>query len=406
MKDTGKVTESQMKYIDEFSLKYDILTHHEDARLAYVADKCNDERYRRVTFRTRAFEWQTGRHTVTLLDTPGFYPYIKSAIKGMSMSDYAALVVCVQGYERSWSKAMLAYGMGIRRMAVLVNKVDLIGYCEKRFMEVKVACVAKLIEIGFKEQDLNFIPISVLENQNILKTSDKMKWYKGLTFLDYIDSLECPLKRLDAPFRFQILKVERISGAGLVISGRVMSGTITEGQTITCMPGNFITQIKSLQSWHTPISYASAGDFIGLKSSHHTRYSLNRCTYIHAHAHAHTDTTLARSMLCVIHTLQSDIVLKVGVTGVVYVSRSRSPATVLDILHRLDKANDDIVEYRPDSIQLDCRYVVVLHLHNSLQACSRDAYGKMSSIVYMHSGEHVASGYAIEVYDKDGKSIE
>jgi elongation factor 1-alpha len=136
-------------------------------------------------------------------------------ITGTSQADVAILVIsAAQGeFEVGISKhgqtrehALLAYTLGVRNIVVVVNKMDekSVQFSEQRYEEVKSEASAFLKKIGYKAEEVPFIPISGWGGDNMITKSDKMPWWKGPTLIDALDSLQEPKRPADKPLRIPI----------------------------------------------------------------------------------------------------------------------------------------------------------------------------------------------------------
>jgi elongation factor 1-alpha len=103
--------------------------------------------------------------------------------------------------------ALLAFTLGIRNVIVCVNKMDRTtpkNYDEVRFNEIKSEATNFLKKVGFKEDNMQFIPISGFLGENLIEKSDKMPWYKGHCLTDAIDILAPPVRPSDRPLRLPL----------------------------------------------------------------------------------------------------------------------------------------------------------------------------------------------------------
>ncbi|MEK0340443.1 MAG: EF-Tu/IF-2/RF-3 family GTPase, partial [Nitrosopumilus sp.] len=122
----------------------------------------------------------------------------------------------------------------------------------------------KLIKsVGYKLENVAFIPVSGWKGDNLVKKSENMPWYTGKTLLLAFDDFTIPEKPIGKPLRVPIQDVYTITGVGTVPVGRVETGTMKAGDKIIVMPSGATGEIKSIETHHTEMPSAEAGDNIG-----------------------------------------------------------------------------------------------------------------------------------------------
>jgi len=150
-------------------------------------------------------------------------------------------------------------------MIVLVNKMDSesVNWSQDRFNEIKENVVNFLKRIGWKTDDILFVPISGWCGDNMLEPSPNMPWYKGVTLLAALDSVYEPERPSDKPLRVPLQDVYKIGGIGTVPVGRVETGVMKPGMTVVFAPVGLTTEVKSIEMHHEQILEATPGDNIG-----------------------------------------------------------------------------------------------------------------------------------------------
>jgi elongation factor 1-alpha len=195
-------------------------------------------------------------------------------ITGTSQADVAILVIAAgkgefeagideQGQTRE--HALLAFTLGVKQIIIAVNKMDSdsVNYSEARFNEIKEAVSGFLKRIGYKPDDVPFVPISAWNGDNLAEPSTKMPWYKGKTLIGTIDSIKEPERPVDKPLRVPLQDVYKIGGIGTVPVGRVETGVMKPGMSVVFAPAGVTTEVKSIEMHHEQISEAKPGDNIG-----------------------------------------------------------------------------------------------------------------------------------------------
>jgi elongation factor 1-alpha len=243
-------------------------------KYAWVLDKLKAERERGITIDIALWKFTTAKFEFTIIDAPGHRDFIKNMITGTSQADVALLVVSSakgefeagideQGQTRE--HALLAYTLGVKQMIVIVNKMDSdsVNWSEERYKEIKESVTQFLKRIGWKTDDIQFIPISGWTGDNMLEASPHMGWYKGNTLLAALDTVQEPERPSDKPLRVPLQDVYKIGGIGTVPVGRVETGTMKPGMNVVFAPVGLTTEVKSIEMHHEQVAEAIPGDNIG-----------------------------------------------------------------------------------------------------------------------------------------------
>jgi elongation factor 1-alpha len=243
-------------------------------KYAWVLDKLKAERERGITIDIALWKFETDKSVFTIIDAPGHRDFIKNMITGTSQADAAILIIASgQGeFEAGISKegqtrehALLAFTMGVKQMIVAVNKMDdkSVNWSEERFLEIKKEMSDYLKKIGYNPDKIPFIPISGWHGDNMLESSDNMKWYKGPTLIAALDNLDQPKRPKEKPLRLPLQDVYKIGGIGTVPVGRVETGVLRPGMVLTFAPMNVTTECKSVEMHHEALTEAEPGDNVG-----------------------------------------------------------------------------------------------------------------------------------------------
>src|SRR3989338_7689715 len=176
MFDTGAVSEQEMTKLKAETAKYG----KAGFEFAYVMDSIKEERERGVTIDLSYKKILTQKYQVTIIDAPGHRDFVKNMITGASQADAAFLVIAApagvqpQTTEHIW----LLRTMGVKNVAVIINKMDAVEYKEDKFNKVKEE-VGKLLQgVGIKLETTPFIACSGLKGDNVVKKSENIPWYK------------------------------------------------------------------------------------------------------------------------------------------------------------------------------------------------------------------------------------
>jgi elongation factor 1-alpha len=243
-------------------------------KYAWVLDKLKAERERGITIDIALWKFETKKFYFTIIDAPGHRDFIKNMITGTSQADCAILMIpaATGEFEAAYAKtgqlrehALLAFTLGVKQMIVGVNKMDekTVAYSESRFNEIKDEVSKFLTKVGYKGETIPFVPISGWAGDNLIDRSDNMKWYKGPILLEALDAIIPPKRPNDLPLRLPLQDVYKIGGIGTVPVGRVETGILKPGMTVTFSPAQVSTEVKSVEMHHEQLESAQPGDNVG-----------------------------------------------------------------------------------------------------------------------------------------------
>lgn len=243
-------------------------------KYAWVMDKLKSERDRGITIDISLWQFETPKFHFTIIDAPGHRDFIKNMITGTSQADCALLMIASPRgeFESGISKdgqtrehALLAYTLGVKQMIVCCNKIDeqTVKYSEERFNEIKKEVSDFIKKVGYKPENVPFIPISGWDGDNLLEKSPNTPWYKGPTLIQALDQIEPPKRPTDKPLRLPLQDVYKIGGVGTVPVGRVETGILKLGMNITFAPSNIKTDVRSVERHHENVPEAIPGDNVG-----------------------------------------------------------------------------------------------------------------------------------------------
>jgi elongation factor 1-alpha len=243
-------------------------------KYAWVLDKLKAERERGITIDIALWKFETKKFYFTIIDAPGHRDFIKNMITGTSQADVAILMIpaATGEFEAAYAKtgqlrehALLAFTLGVKQMIVAVNKMDekTVNYAESRYNEIKDEVSKFLTKIGYKGDTVPFVPVSGFNGDNLIERSSNMPWYKGPILLEVLDAIVPPKRPTDLPLRLPLQDVYKIGGIGTVPVGRVETGILKPGMTVTFSPAGLSTEVKSVEMHHEMLESAEPGDNVG-----------------------------------------------------------------------------------------------------------------------------------------------
>jgi len=138
-----------------------------------------------------------------------------------------------------------------------------VNWSEARYNEIKNEVSNFLKKIGYNPEKIPFVPISGWLGDNMLEKSTNLTWYKGPTLLESLDGVEPPKRPSDKPLRLPLQDVYKIGGIGTVPVGRVETGILKPGMSVTFAPAGVTTEVKSVEMHHEALTEAKPGDNVG-----------------------------------------------------------------------------------------------------------------------------------------------
>ena len=235
---------------------------------AFLMDAMQAERDQGITIDTSQIWFKTDKRDYTIIDAPGHKEFLKNMITGAAQSDAAVLVIdAAEGVrEQSRRHGYLLHLLGVRQIAVAVNKMDAVGYREDVFAEIETEYRSYLGSIGV--QPTYVIPVSAREGDNIANRSDEMTWYDGPAVVEALDSFTIPASHLDRPLRLPIQDVYKFD-TRRILAGRIESGRLHVGDELLFSPTNKTAKVVSIETWPDVASEikpqaAQAGQSVGI----------------------------------------------------------------------------------------------------------------------------------------------
>lgn len=283
--------------------------------LAWVMDNLKEERERGVTIDVAHKKFDTDKYYFTIIDAPGHRDFVKNMITGASQAD-AAILTCsaIEGPQAQTKEhVFLSKTLGIDQLIVAVNKMDAVDYSEEKF-NAAVEGVTKLTKlIGFKDDQVKFVPVSAYEGKNIKVKAEEMGWYNGPTLLEAVDMFELPSKPTDKPLRVPIQDVYSITGIGTVPVGKVETGILKPGMAIHFNPSNKTAEVKSIEMHHEELPKAEPGDNCGFNCRGLGKNDIRRGD---VGAEPGTPATVAKTFTAQVIVLNHPSVITAGYTPV------------------------------------------------------------------------------------------
>jgi len=389
--DSGAIREDQLRKLKEEAKE----KGKETFEFAFVMDRLKEERERGLTIDIMHQKFETGKYYFTIIDAPGHRDFIKNMITGTSEADGAILVVSAKEgpQEQTKEHIFLAKILGVDQLIVAINKMDTVNYDEKRFNEVKEEVIKLLKAVGYKVEDILFIPISAYNGDNVVKKSDKTPWYKGPTVVEALDQFKEPERPIDKPLRIPIQDVYSISGVGTVPVGRVETGVLKKGDKVVFVPSGVTGEVKSIEMHHEEIPEAKPGDNIGFNVRGVAKDQIKRGDVA---AHPDSAPKPVKEFTAQIIVLNHPTVISKGYTPVVHAHTAQVACQFVEILKKLDPKTGQVLQENPDFIKTGDAAIVKLKPLKPFVIEKQKDIPQLARFAIRDMGMTVAAGVCID----------
>ena len=248
--DTGSLPEGKLEQVKETCRR-----NSKPFEYAFLLDALKDEQSQGITIDTARCFFKTEKRDYIILDAPGHIEFLKNMITGASRAEAALLMIDAKEgvQENSRRHAYMLSMLGIRQIAVVINKMDLVDYDEGVFERVKAEYLEFLKQINVTPKVV--VPASSFMGENIIQQSDKMPWYDGMCILEVLDHFESEQAHEDQPFRMPVQDVYKFTRNGddrRIVAGTIETGTIRAGQEVVFYPSGKKSHVKNIEVFNAP----------------------------------------------------------------------------------------------------------------------------------------------------------
>ena len=235
---------------------------------AFLLDALKDEQAQGITIDSARCFFKSARRDYIIIDAPGHVEFLKNMISGAARASAALLVIDAKEGVRENSRrhGYLLSMLGIKQVAVCVNKMDLADYEQATFDRIRAEYAAFLERVGIVAR--GFIPIAAREGDNLIASSGRMTWYDGPTILEMLDSFNREVSPVDAPLRLPVQDIYKFTAQGddrRIVAGRIETGTVRVGDEVIFLPSGKRNTVVSVEEFTAASrGEAHAGESIGL----------------------------------------------------------------------------------------------------------------------------------------------
>ncbi|HWA28639.1 MAG TPA: GTP-binding protein [Lacunisphaera sp.] len=243
--------------------------------LANLTDGLRAEREQGITIDVAYRYFATPRRKFIIADTPGHVQYTRNMVTGASTANLAIVLVDARAgvIEQSRRHTAIASLLRIPHLVVAINKMDLVGWSEARYNEIREQFEEFLPRLDIK--DVKFIPLSALNGDNVVTPSPHTPWYVGPTLLGHLETVHIASDWNLNAFRLPVQWVNRPNNPTdprlhdfRGFSGQIAGGIVKTGQKVMALPGGVISTVKEIHTYEGPVTEAFCPQSVSVVLEH------------------------------------------------------------------------------------------------------------------------------------------
>jgi bifunctional enzyme CysN/CysC len=225
---------------------------------SFITDGLKAEREQGITIDVAYRYFATSKRRFIIADTPGHEQYTRNMATGASTADLAVILIDARLGVLTQSKrhGFISSLLGVPRLVVAVNKMDLVGYDQDVFERIKDEYTDFATRLGFG--DLTFIPVSALRGDNVVHKSRRMPWFDGIPLLTHLENVYVGGDRNLIDFRFPVQRVVRPDQSFRGYSGQIAAGVVRPGDEIVVLPSGKRSRVTRIVTYDGDLAYAFA----------------------------------------------------------------------------------------------------------------------------------------------------
>ncbi|XXG86883.1 hypothetical protein AAC387_Pa11g1705 [Persea americana] len=347
---------------------------------AWAMDESAEERERGVTMTVAVAFFDTKKYHVVVLDSPGHKDFVPNMISGATQADAAILVID----------------------ASVVNKMDAVNYSQERFDFIKARLGPFLRSCGFKESSVAWIPLSAMENQNLVTVASEAQlssWYQGLYLLDAIDSFKPPVRDISKPLRMPICDVTESHSSGRVAAtGKLEAGAIRNGSKVLVLPSGNSATVQSMEHDSRKCSVAKAGDNVSVRLEGVEGSSLTAGAVL-----CHPDFPVAIAICLELKVLVLDVSMPILIGSQVefHVHHAKEAARVAKILSVIDPKTGKVSKKAPRCVIAKQSAVIEVVLDRAVCVEEFSECKALGRVFLRAAGKTIAVGIISQIIEQD-----
>jgi sulfate adenylyltransferase subunit 1 len=259
--DSKQIYEDQLAAVHSDSQR--VGTTGEKPDLALLVDGLQAEREQGITIDVAYRYFSTQKRKFIIADTPGHEQYTRNMATGASTCDVAVILIDARKgvLDQTRRHSFIANLLDIRHFVVAVNKMDLVDYSQQRFEEIRDEYLA-FSENLQGDTNIQILPLSALEGDNVVDQSEKMGWYQGAPLLDILETVDIEQQKGAGEFRLPVQYVNRPNLDFRGFAGTIASGSITVGDEVKALPSGKRSKVARIVTFDGDLPTARAGQSI------------------------------------------------------------------------------------------------------------------------------------------------
>jgi bifunctional enzyme CysN/CysC len=357
--------------------------------LSLLTDGLRAEREQGITIDVAYRYFSTPRRKFIIADAPGHEQYTRNMATGSSTAELAVILVDARkGVLRQTRRhTLIAWLLGIRRMIVAINKMDLINFDEETFRSIR-AQFGKFGE-SLRNTEFHYVPLSALSGENISSSNGSMPWYEGPSLLELLETLPTKFE-VGQQLRFPVQMVIRPNQDFRGYAGQVGSGTVKKGQEVIALPSQQRTTIKEVLHYTEQLEEASPPQSVVLTTADHIDLGRGDML-VSADAPPVRSTKVTAYLIWTSHTpLRNDTRYLIKHTTRVLCGRVSGLNHKIDI-NTLEKIDSDTLQFNEiGEVQIDLQTPIFCDPYDS-NRCTGSFI-----VIDPHTNDTVAAGMIIE----------
>jgi sulfate adenylyltransferase subunit 1 len=242
--DSKMIFEDQLASVAEDSKK--VGTQGDEIDLALLVDGLQSEREQGITIDVAYRYFSTEKRKFIIADTPGHEQYTRNMATGASTCDLAIILIDARKGVQTQTRrhSFICSLLGIKHIIVAVNKMDLVDYSQERYKKIQEEYLSLAGSLDIP--DIRFVPISALKGDNVVHSSENLRWFRGSTLMEYLENISIDSNVSAEEFRFPVQLISRPNSDFRGFQGSIASGEIRVGDTIRVLPSGSISTVKSI----------------------------------------------------------------------------------------------------------------------------------------------------------------
>ncbi|MFC5076413.1 Sulfate adenylyltransferase subunit 1 [Vibrio thalassae] len=264
--DSKQIYEDQLAAVHSDSQR--VGTTGEKPDLALLVDGLQAEREQGITIDVAYRYFSTQKRKFIIADTPGHEQYTRNMATGASTCDLAVILIDARKgvLDQTRRHSFISSLLGLKHFIVAVNKMDLVDFSQQRYEAIRDEYLTFSENLG-KDINIQMIPISALEGDNVVDLSSNMDWYQGEPLLDLLEKVDIDQEKQSGDFRFPVQYVNRPNLDFRGFAGTIGSGEIQVGDEIKALPSGKTSRVERIVTFDGDLPRAFAGQAVTLTLS-------------------------------------------------------------------------------------------------------------------------------------------